>query len=219
MKTKLLIGIICLIIADVIIAIYQHNKNYEKDFPIDQKARNFLSFYKPNAIWTFENSKWKRDTILISVDSAFYPPSAGFLAPAPHKYIRIHFTELKQSRQNEDEILGDGNLNIEKDKYEGRVNFWFYHGDFRLNTQDTITKSDSLLIDSVLFTKYLDIYSRQEPEFITATSTTAPYNIITNSPNPNYHPLDIIDIYWVNKYGILAYKLQNDDIWKRTNIK
>ncbi len=221
MRKKLLIGILCLIIVDGILAIRQHYYNYENDFPIDQKARNFLAFYKPNTSWVFENSNGKRDTILVHIDSVFYPPQAGFLAHEPYKFIEIHFTEsskYKLQYYKDDCILDGMTIRIEKYKYSKEISFSCFRGISTLNASDTLTKADSLKLDSVLFAKYLDIFAQPEPANYYTTEYTGTMKVIVKNPNPNYHPLDIADIYWVNKYGVLAYKLQNGDFWKRTNL-
>ncbi|HTA81736.1 MAG TPA: hypothetical protein VK783_02300, partial [Bacteroidia bacterium] len=51
--------------------------------------------------------------------------------------------------------------------------------------------------------------------------TITDYSIIESIETPNkwHYPENISVAYWSKKYGLIAYKYWNGDIWKRINLK
>jgi hypothetical protein len=187
-----------------------HNYVPASEFEFSAKARGYLDFYKSNDLWLFEDSTSRVDSIeIMSIDSSYLNPFfLSIMNPAPRKEIKVNWKRIsKDSRYGvkEDSVANIGYIEIEKipawRDHSENVNIslprtFFYH--LYTAKRDSI-KSDSVLIGNVLFTNYIDFYDRNN--------------------GTNRDPHDIVEIYWTNKYGIIAYRYRNGNVWKRINLK
>jgi hypothetical protein len=184
---------------------YIFNRLTDKDFKFSQGVRNYLSFYKHNDIWIFEDSRFRKDTFQVtSVDSEEHIPAIiNFLGPGPSKSISIGFKKISSDNFSG---LNNGVLRIDSKSQgdNGYITLAFFHRFTNWWNSDSIgvLKSDTLRVSNILFNKYRYIESRLSD--------------LRNLDESD--SLDIISIYWTNEYGIIAYKYKNGDLWKRINL-
>ncbi len=178
---------------------------------INNKAREYLAFYKPFDTIFYENSKSSVDTFLITtVDSeTTVHNSLGIMSPAPGKSITVHYTALspyERTMKGRDLTYDRNNdwyfIALRILRYDSMpiMDFGFIGFNYTFH-QDSIgvLKTDTLLIDGKIFNKYRYFELPKD-------------NWINN-------PTQIVAIWWQNKYGLIAYKWQNGDMWKRINLK
>jgi len=184
---------------------YIFNRLTDKDFKFSQGVRNYLSFYKHNDIWIFEDSRFRKDTFQVtSVDSEEHIPAIiNFSGPGPSKSISIEFKKISSDNS---EGLNNEVLRIDSKSQgdNGFITLAFFHRFTNWWNSDSIgvLKSDTLRVSNIIFNKYRYIESR--------------LGDLRNLDESD--SLDIMSIYWTNKYGIIAYKYKNGDLWKRINL-
>lgn len=219
MKAKHIIYITCFVFVGVVglfIALCTIIRYPESKFLIDKKIRDYLSFYKPNDTLLFQDSKSKIDTFLITyIDSVTYNPTLiTFWPPTePFKWIQVHYRQIPKDTWHSTSLSDSG------EKFEDASLIWVYQYPESGKTTYEITfnfkklytwyedpiivgvlRTDTIVINHRLFTNYSDIPINEDQKW---------------QNDSNY----VTDIYWINKYGIIAYKYKNGDIWKRINLK
>jgi hypothetical protein len=189
----------------VVVSCNQYPKN------IDRKARQYLSFYKPNDTLFFKDSKSKIDTFLITnMDSdTFVSNRLGLMSPAPHKAIHIYYKQIPHNNygtpvtSDSTKKMEDADfISLSSEAWDSLTEISLDFHQFNFNfPSDSIgdLKRDSLLIGGKLFTKYRYF--------------ELPKDHWSNDSN------QVVDIYWENKYGIVAYRYQDGDYWERINLK
>lgn len=209
------IGLLFLImlLSPVVIYTYERIANYipDKAFQFTPEIRNYISFYKPGKIWGFENSAGKKDSIkLVRMDSDLYNVTKTFLTfmwHRPMKTISINFKHLTKTAWDEKTYNTDStgefiSISIRTGPYnkDFQMCFSFINWFLYCDTTSAIgnVRKDTLLINGSIVTNYINI----------ADTSTLMHNEGT----------DIVNVYWVNKYGIIAYKYRNGDLWKRINL-
>gem|GEM_PF-2721044 len=181
----------------------------DKDFIFNPKTRSYLSFYKPNDIWIFEDSKSRIDTFQITkMDSnMFVPPLIHFMSPGPFKWIEVHYRQRPIDSWHSTTLVDTGRIyedarliDINKSNGEEEVSLDFKNF-YVFNRSDSIgvLKTDILEVSGIKFKNYYNISLDKDEKW---------------QKDSDY----VTDVYWVNKYGIIAYKYKNGDLWKRINL-
>jgi hypothetical protein len=187
----------------------------DSNFIISQKARNYLSFYKSNGLWIFKNDLITDTLSITTMDSGIHNPRVWFFddnSNAPFKTIGIGFRpkhydkwqSVTYTEKGEKTMPVDQGIRIIKSPLGNEsisLSFKHYNYDNSLDSIDHI-KGDTLIINNILFTEY-DIF-----KLSTFSDEIA-----------NYMGSDTMYVYWVNKYGIIAYRYGSGKLWKRINLK
>jgi len=182
------------------------NQYSESDFKISATARQYLICGQPGDKLIFKDSRSLMDTFqLTAIDSTTYIPSYfGLMSHAPYKRIVIRFKDLN---------IGDtGSIEVEQvpvypvpDQEDIGISFSHTHTFHYHSMRDSISslKLDSIRIDNVLLKECKDLKSDMN-------------NVKFNKEVVD--SLYITHIYCAKKYGIVAYKCRNGDMWRRINL-
>lgn len=187
------------------------NSHSSETYQFSDKMRAYLEFYKSNKIWCFSDSSSRTDTLqFISVDSSVFDPlGINMGAQVPHKDISIlyrHISKTKRYQNRQDSIMDSFFILISKHLSDSvkkiTIDLYDFEGE-SFSDSIGITKLDTIKIDNIEFTKYVDIGLLDDIKY---------------EQQGHEKPTDITHVYWLNKYGIIAYRYRNGDIWKRINL-
>jgi|SRR6185312_5067784 len=204
----------------VSISLVSCKKHSDSEFEINNSARQFLEFYKPHEIWLFKDTASKIDTFRVtSIDSVLYnPPIYGFLqSQFHHKDIRIQYQQLPNDEWHSEELEMQG----PPKKIDA--------------TLIALVKSIDVVYDTEAFKEelYIGFKEFRYENLINSLSKPSAENLGIGNTNQIVYfnlkdtstgfgrekkPTSVVEVYWSNKYGIIAYKYKNGDLWKRINL-
>jgi hypothetical protein len=188
------------------------NRYPESNFNFTAKAREFLSFFKYNDTLLYQDLKGKVDTFIITtLDSSKHIPPLfeSFSFGGAQKSIDICYRQYPNDvwgmteTNNHKKIYHEASIVDITSNYGSLIDeVWIKFKNISLVYEDTakigVFKTDTIILNGKVFTNYLDIGADDKRQKDSA---------------------DVNNIYWDNKYGIIAYKYKNGDFWKRINLK
>jgi hypothetical protein len=173
------------------------------DFVISETSRNYLSFFKPNDTLYFQDLKGKIDTFLITYIDSEEHTETNLSSLSPWKEVRVHYKQLPKNLIKDSILVSifasyrsQVSINFKDFVYSPWVDGKLADG---AKNQQGVLMHDTIMISKKNFTGYFDFgYSRGDSSKMDST--------------------DITHLYWLNKYGIIAYKYRNGNMWKRINL-
>jgi len=198
---KFTIQLYIVLLSTTILACCSHI--FGPDFVISGTSRNYLSFFKPNDTLYFQDLKGKVDTFLITYIDSEEHTETNISSLSPWKEIRVHYKQLPKNLVKDSILVSifssyrsQVKINFKEFVYAPWVDGKLADG---ASNQQGVLMLDTSIINKKSITGFFDFgYARGDSTKMNST--------------------DIAHLYWLNKYGIIAYKYQNGDLWKRINL-